>query len=212
MPMDDEATADVVQIWRLSDLRLLHTIPVPVLPGDSAGGLPYDARALTDGRTAMLNTYYCRFYRVSELDSERPRIEPVHALREPRSEGCAVAIVVSHYWVIPVAGGRAVVSLDVADPSHPVEVSRLRTDSSFMPHWISVDRGSDRIVVSGADEGESRVLIAHLDVGSGRLSWDERFRDAGSARLGVSFDRQDWPHGKASHIIAHAALFGPGKP
>jgi hypothetical protein len=211
MPMDDEETADVVQIWRLSDLRLLHTLAVPVLPGHSGNAYPYDSRALVDGRTAMLNTYYCGFYRLSALDTEHPQIELVHALREPGSEGCAVAVVVSHYWVVPVASRRAVVNLDVADPSHPVEVSRLPTDSTFRPHWISADPGSDRIVICGTDDSEARVLIAHLDRTSGRLSWDERFRDAGSTRPGINFARQDWPHGNIDHVMAHAALFGPVK-
>ena len=212
MPMDDEETADVVQVWRLSDLRLLHTLTVPALPGHSGNAFPYDARALRDGRSAMLNTYYCGFYRISELDSDRPRLELVHVLQEPHSEGCAVAIVVGHYWVVPVASGRAVVCLDVADPSHPVEVSRLATEPTFKPHWISADPGSDRIVINSADEGDARVVVAHLDRTSGRLTWDDRFRDAGSTQRGVSFDRQEWPHGTASHVMAHAALFGPLKP
>jgi hypothetical protein len=90
-----------------------------------------------------------------------------------------------------------------------VEVSTLRTDSTFLAHWTSADPGSDRIVISSADEGEARVLMARLDRTSGRLSWDERFREPGSARRGISFDRQDWPHGRIAHVMAHAAVFGP---
>lgn len=211
MPMFDEPTADVIQIWRVSDLRLLHTIPLPVRADDSSYRYPYDVRVLVDGRTAMLNTYYCEFYRLSDLDSERPRTEFVHSLQGSNSEGCAVPVVLGHYWVVPVAVGNAIVSLDVSDPVRPLEVSTLRTESTFLPHWIAADPGSDRIVVMGADEGEARALIAHVDRSSGRLSWDERFRDAGSTRRGVSFDRQEWPHGNAAHVIAHAALFGPAR-
>jgi hypothetical protein len=207
--MDDERTADVIQIWRLSDLHLVRTIALPPRAGDSLSHFPYDVRVLLDGRTAMLNTYFCGLYRLSDLDSDRPRIDFVHALRAPYSEGCAVAVVTNHYWVIPVAYGRAIVSLDVADPSHPVEVSGLQTDSTFLPHWISADPGSDRIVICSADEGEARVLVARLDRTSGRLSWDEHFREAGSARRGIGFDRQDWPHGRIAHVMAHAAVFGP---
>jgi hypothetical protein len=209
MPMDDERTADVVQIWRLSDLHLLKTIAVPQVAGDSTGNFPYDTRALADGRTAMLDTYYCGLYRISRLDTSAPRIELVHTLRVPHAEGCAVAVVVGRYWVVPVAYGRVIVSLDVTDPAHPVEVSRLRTDSTFLPHWISADRASDRLVINSADDGDARVLIAHLDRRTGKLAWDARFRDAGSARPGVSFDRRQWPHGSASHAMAHSALFGP---
>jgi len=133
----------------------------------------------------------------------------VHALHEPHSEGCAVAVVVGHYWVVPVASGRAIVSMDVADAAHPVEVSRLRSDSTFYPHWLSADPASDRIVVGSADGGEARVLVAHLDRSTGKLTWDERFRDRGSSRRGVDLDRPELRHGSASHVMGHAALFGP---
>ena len=209
MPMDDEISADVVQIWRMSDLKLLHTLSVPQLPGRTGIIMPYDTRVLADGRTAMLDTYYCGFYRVYGIESDQPRLDLVHALHEPNSEGCAVAVVVGHYWVVPVASGRAVVSMDVTDPAHPVEVSRLRSDSTFYPHWLSVDPASDRIVVGSSDGGEPRVLIARLDRATGKLAWDERFRDAGSARLGVNLDRRELRHGSASHVMGHAALFGP---
>jgi len=207
--MDDEISADVVQIWRMSDLKLLHTLSVPQLPGRTGIIMPYDTRVLADGRTAMLDTYYCGFYRVYGIESDQPRLDLVHALHEPNSEGCAVAVVVGHYWVVPVASGRAVVSMDVTDPAHPVEVSRLRSDSTFYPHWLSVDPASDRIVVGSSDGGEPRVLIARLDRATGKLAWDERFRDAGSSRLGVNLDRPELRHGSASHVMVHAALFGP---
>jgi hypothetical protein len=170
--------------------------------------MPYDARALADGRTVMLNTYYCAFYRVSAVETERPRIELVHALRKPMPESCTVAIVAGHYWVIPVGTGHAVLSLDVADPARIVEVSRLPTDSTFYPHWIAADPGSDRILITGADDGDRRVLMAHLDRATGRLTWDERFRDAGSPRRGVSFDGKRWPHGAVRQAMAHGAVFG----
>jgi hypothetical protein len=132
----------------------------------------------------------------------------VHALGAPHSEGCAVSAVVGRYLVVPAAYAHAVVSLDVSDPAHPVEVSTLRSDSTLLPHWISADRGSDRIVVTGADEGEARVLVARVDSSTGRLSWDARFHDAGDARPGVGFDRAQWPHGRVHHAMAHGALFG----
>ena len=209
MPMDEEVTADVVQIWRLSDLRLLHTLGVPALPGKTGNSFPYDSRTLADGRTVMMNTYYCGFYRVSEIATDQPQLDLVHALHEPHAEGCAVAVVAGHYWIVPAAFARSIVSLDVADPAHPVEVSRLRTDSTFYPHWLSADPASDRIVVGSADGGAPRVLVAHVDRATGKLTWDEHFHDAGSARLGVNLDRPELRRGAASHVMGHAALFGP---
>ena len=92
-----------------------------------------------------------------------------------------------------------------------MEVSRLRTASTFLPHGISADPASDRLVISSADESEARLFVAQLDRTSGRLSWDECFRDAGAGRRGVSPGRADRPHRKAAHVMGHAALFGPAR-
>ena len=207
-PMDNETTADVVQVWRLSDLTLLKTLSVPVTAGDSAHKYPFEVRALPDG-SVMLNTYYCGFYRVSGIETEQPRLDLVHALNEAHAEGCAVAVVMGHYWIVPAAFARTIVSFDVSDPTHPVEVSRLQTDSTFYPHWLSTDPASDRIVVGSADGGAPRVLVARMDRTTGTLTWDERFHDAGSSRLGVDLDRPELRRGAASHVMGHAALFGP---
>ena len=58
------------------------------------------------------------------------------------------------------------------------------------------------------DQG-SWVLVAKFDAKTGKLSLDESFHEPGATALGVSFDRQEWPHGKAGRAIVHGALFGP---
>lgn len=208
-PMEMVRTANVIQVWRLSDLRLLQTIRVPQLAGDSVGSYPFEIRALPDGKSALLNTYYCGFYLVTGLDAATPKLTLVHSMRDPRRIGCSVPTLVGRYWIMPVAYDHSVISLDISDPAHPVEVSVLRSDSAFLPHWSSADPESDRIVITGQDDGEPRVLIARLDAATGRLSWDEAFRDAGATRPGVSFDRATWPHGSVEHAMPHGALFGP---
>jgi hypothetical protein len=209
-PMDPEATANVVQVWRLSDLRLLRTIPVPGVPGDSVNAYPFEVRVLADGRTLFLNTYNCGFYRITGLETEAPKVELVLAMPHPRRIGCSVPVVLGRYWVMPIAYAHVIVTLDLADPLNPKEVSALPTDSTFVPHWLAADPGSDRLVVTGQSDGEPRVLMARLDRSTGRLSWDERFRERDSTRIGVSFNRADWPGG-AIHGMAmpHGALFVP---
>ncbi len=209
-PMDSEVTAHVIQLWRLSDLRLLRTIAVPKVEGDSLNYYPFEVRALLGGRTAMLNTYYCGFYLLSDMDTEHPRIELVLALRRPLRIGCAVPVIVGRYEVVPIAYAHEIVSLDLTDPAKPVEVGGLRTDSTFLPHWSSPDARSDRIVVTGQGDGEARVMMIRLDRANGRLSWDERFRESGATRRGVSFDRTSWPHGPAGPAMPHGAVFEPG--
>jgi hypothetical protein len=208
-PMDSEHTADVVQIWRLSDLTLLETIPMPGIPGDSVERYPFEVRALEDGKTLLLNTYYCGFYRIAGLDLPEPTVELVHTMREPRRIGCSVPLVRGKFWVMPIAYAHTIVTLDVSDPAHPMEVSAFPTDSSFFPHWVAADPGSDRLVVSEQGDGPPRILMVRLDPATGRLSWDERFQEADSTARGVSFSRARWPNGLTGHAMPHGALFVP---
>lgn len=208
-PMDSEHTADVVQIWRLSDLTLLKTIPIPGLAGDSVERYPFEVRGMEDGKTLLLNSYYCGFYRIAGLDSAVPTVELVLAMREPRRIGCSVPLVLGRFWIMPIAYAHTIVTLDISDPAHPVEVAAFPTDSTFFPHWIAADPGSDRLVVTEQGDGPPRVLMVRLDPATGRLSWDERFRDADSTGRGVSFSRARWSNGLTGHAIPHGALFVP---
>ena len=208
--MDDERVADVLQVWRLSDLRLLRTIPLPPRP-DSANREPFEARVLSDGRSVVVNTYRCGFYQVADLETLSPRAEFLLSLQPPTGpgNGCSVPVVVGHYWVMPIAYQHRVAVLDVSRPDHPREVSSLATDSTFFPHWSAADPQSDRIVVTEQGDGLPRVMIARLDPNTGHLRWDERFRDAGSARPGLNFGRPTWPNGAVGSAMPHAAVFVP---
>jgi hypothetical protein len=206
-PMDNERTAHVIQLWRLSDLALLRTLTMPKTPGDSLEYYPFEVRALPGGRSAMLNSYYCGFYLLRDLETATPRVELVHAMRNPTRIGCSVPVIRGRYEVVPIAYGNRIVSLDISDPAKPVQVSELTTDSTVFPHWASADPLSDRIVITGQDDGDPRLFIVRLDSASGRLSWDERFKDAGSSKRGISFDRPSWPHGAAGPATPHGAVF-----
>src|SRR5205085_6405576 len=92
-PMDNEKTAHVVQIWRLSDLKLLKTLPVPTVPGDSVHRNPFEVRTLADG-SVLLNTYWCGFYHIANLTAE-PTIGRVLSL--PKSVGCSVPVIAGRF-------------------------------------------------------------------------------------------------------------------
>lgn len=207
-PMDDEVTADVVQVWRLSDLDLLKTVPVPEAAGDTAHLYPFEVRFLKDGQTAIMNTFYCGFYLLTELDTEQPRIERVLALEHPKYTWCGVPVLIDDYWIMPVEKAGEVVVLDVADHRAPRIVSRLRGDSTFIPHWAARDPGSNRIVLVDHADESPQVLLALLDTSTGALSWDESFRDPETGRLGVSFARDEWPHGTTGPAMPHGVVFG----
>ena len=202
-PMDNEKTADVIQIWRLSDLTLLKTLEVPATPGDSAHRYPFEVRALADG-SVMMNTYHCGFYHVTGLAGS-PSIARVLAM--PRDSGCSVPVVLGRYMVMPIAYAHRYATIDIADPDHPREVASFATDSTFYPHWASVDPGTNRIVVTDQGDGAPMVKIMQLDPSTGRLAWDERFRDHGAATPGVSYHRAGFPNGVQGMAMPHGAVF-----
>ena len=101
-----------------------------------------------------------------------------------------------------------VVALDVSDPAHPVEVSRLLSDSTFVPHWLAKDPGSSRLVLGQEVGHEDRILMLRVDPETGRLWWDESFRSEDGS-LGMTFRREIWPHGETGDAKGHAALFRP---
>jgi hypothetical protein len=217
-PMMEDQSADVVQVWRLSDLTLLRTLSVPparlpdgrVLPMGHT--YPFEPRVMPDG-SVLLSTYGCGFYRMSGVADATPVIRnvytidvPEHRVPSDRRAACGVPVVRGRYWVMPVGRLNMLVTLDIADPARPREVSRLVADTSFRPHWSAFDPGSARLIVGAENGGENRMLMALLDPHTGALSWDESFRSPDGA-LGVSFVRDRWPHGSTGEAFGHAALF-----
>lgn len=207
-PMGMEQTAHVIQVWRLSDLHLLKTLPVPEIPGDSSHKYPFEVRTLSDGRSVLMNSYYCAFFTLTGLDTN-PKIERVLTLPLPRNVGCSVPVIAGKFMVMPIAYAHRFATIDISDPAHPKEVASFPTDTTFYPHWAAADPGSDRLVFSDQGDGPPKVMVAHLDGATGRLSWDEKFRDAGSPTPGVSYHRAKWPNGLTGMLMPHGALFVP---
>jgi len=207
-PMDSEQTAHVVQVWRLSDLKLLKTLPMPDNGRDSSHKYPFEVRTLSDGRTALVNTYYCGFFRLTGIDAE-PKVERVLALPLPRNIGCSVPVIAGHFMVMPISYAHRYATIDLSDPAHLREIASLPTDATFSPHWAAADPGSDRLVFTGHGDGPPKVMLAHFDPATGRLAWDERFRDPGSRTPGVSYHRAQWPNGLKGMLMPHGALFVP---
>lgn len=164
---------------------------------------PFEVRALADG-SAMMNTYYCAFYHVTGLTGS-PSIARVLVM--PGNSGCSVPVILGRYMVMPIAYAHRYATIDIADPDHPREVASVPTDSTFFPHWASVDPGTDRIVVTDQGDGAPMVKIMRLDPSTGRLSWDDRFRDRGAAKPGVSYHRASFPNGVTGMAMPHGAVF-----
>jgi hypothetical protein len=207
-PMDSETVVNTVQVWRLSDLKILKTLTVPAVATDSAYKFPFELRTLADGKTVMMNTYECGFYRISGLDSE-PKLERVLTMTEPKNFGCSVPVISGHFMLMPIAYAHRYATIDISDPSHPVEVSSVATDTTFYPHWAALDPRSDRVVVDDQGDGAPLVMIGHFNATTGVLTWDEKFRDAGATKPGVSFMKGVWPNGFKGMIMPHGAVFVP---
>lgn len=189
----------VIQIWKMSDLELLHTLELPEEWGRAA-----EPRLLSDGETVLVSTFGCSLLHVEGLTSDTPSVSRVW---EFGGSSCALPIVSGDFWIQAVPEVNGLVTLDVSDPARPVEVSRLSLGSDDWPHWISLASDGRRIVVTGYAGTRHRVLIVDFDTTTGAMAVDANFGSADSDRPGVSFIRDDWPHGPSGPGDPHGAVF-----
>ncbi len=211
MPPWDEWTyhdTHHVQIWSLNELRLVASVPLPEVADGPFHIGPAEPRVLADG-TVYVNTFNCGLYRLEGVEGAAPKATFVYSFPggTPMGMECAVPVVYGHYWIQTVPALPGIIVLDVRDPTHPVEASRLILDARYpMPHWLAADRKSGRLVVTGGNR--SWVLVIEFDEESGRLKIDDAFRDEGAADPGINFDRMQWPHGNTGSAVVHGSLFG----
>ncbi len=196
-----------VQIWSLSNLELLASIPLPEVEQGPYHIAPAEPRVLPDG-SVYVSTFSCGLYHIEGIDIDTPKAAFVHAFPGSLDMGseCAVPVVVDNYWIQPVAALPGIVVLDISNPTNPVEVSRLTLGMRYMmPHWIAADRASNRIVITGHEM--SWVLIAELDPDTGELTIDSDFQEKDAFYPGIDFNRTMWPHGETGSAVVHGALF-----
>lgn len=196
--MEDFPASRQLQVWRLSDLALLHTFPLPDGPAGDEGKYTAEPRLLADGRTVLVSTFACGLYLLEGLDTDTPSGRFVASF--PRMEGayCAIPVVSGNYYLVTVPAWHAVVSLDVSDPAAPREVSRATLGPEDIPHWIAISPDQRRIVITGYGAMKNRVVLALFDPATGQLAVDERFREEGSATPGVTLPG-----------VPHGTVFGP---
>jgi hypothetical protein len=201
-----KATSEWIQIWRLSDLTLLESIALPPGPRGDENRFTGEPRLLPDGKNVYIHTFNCGLYMLRGIDGPKPT---VHFVKAFQGKDCGVPILAGHYWLQPVPEAHALVALDIADPEHPREVSTLVIGDDEKPHWLAIDPTGRRLVLnsSAGGRGGNRLFVINLDPGTGQLSFDDRFRDAGSDRAGISLSGRSWPHGFVGTAAPHGTVF-----
>jgi hypothetical protein len=204
--------AEHIQIWELSSLSLLATLAMPDVP-DQWRLNPYESRLLDDGKTVMFNTLNCGLFVLDDIAGSNPGIHFVHGFEG--TDYCGLPHRTGNYWLQTLESEsdstiNAIVVLDVSDPLHPVEVSRLPMGEGFGPHWLSPDITGTRIVLTGYGEHLSRrVMMLEFDPETAALSLDPNFGEGDEFGPGFMLDRQVWPHGETGPARAHGAVFWP---
>ncbi|MEO8564023.1 MAG: hypothetical protein ABI601_18225 [bacterium] len=205
--MIGDAQTRAVQIWRLSDLKLLHTFELPNGPRGDEGALTAEPRLLADGRTVLVSTFNCGLYLLHGIDGDAPSGQLVSSFPMKAKTHCAIPVIAGHFYLVTVPALSAVVSLDISDPAKPREISRVTLGTGDVPHWISLEPNQRRVVITGYGDMASRVVIATFDPRTGALALDERFRDEGAKDAGVRMDNKVWPHGGNAAASPHGAVF-----
>jgi hypothetical protein len=195
-----------VQVWRLSELSLRNTIVLEPGPLGSEHLGTAEPRLLADGRTVIVSTFSCGLYKLAGLEEE-PTAELVYSFPQREGTYCALPVVTERFWIHTVPAEHALVALDITDPSRPVEVARLTLEPDDVPHWIGMEPGGERIVITGYAGLAGRVLLARLDHESGKLELEESFREPLAGRPGVDLRRASWPHGDTGPAAPHGAVF-----
>lgn len=198
--------ANQVQIWRLSNLELLHTMTLPQGPLGDEADFTAEPRLLADGRTVMVSTFNCGLYLLEGIEGQTPSGRLVATLPRTKGSSCAIPIVSGRYWITTVSAVSSVVSLDISDPSQPREVSRLTLGLEDEPHWIAVEPSTRRLAITGYGKLATRVLLATFDSATGALALDDRFRAPGAASPGLDLTGP-WPHGATAPGSPHGAVF-----
>lgn len=197
----EDIAGTTVQLWRLSDLKLLKTAyldPGPELYGHLN---PEEARVGPDG-AVFVQTLACGIERVTGMASGALKSRLVHVFP---GNGCGVPTVVGHYLVQSVPAVHGFIALDIADGEKPREASRLTISDVFAPHWSAWDPATKRLVVTSGRRGD-RMYLLKLDESTGALSIDAAFR-GDDGQPGFSFAIRRWPHGWTGDGTPHGAVF-----
>lgn len=198
---DEDIAGTTVQLWRLSDLKLLKTAYLDTGAERYAHLNPEEVRVGPDG-AVYIQTLACGLERVTGMAEDRLESKLVYTFP---GNFCGVPTIIGQYLVQSIWTSGTYVVLDIADGEHPREVSRLVIGDKFRAHWTAWDPVSRRMVVTSGERGD-RMYLLKLDETSGALTIDEAFR-GDDGKPGFSFGPRIWPHGWTGEGQPHGAVF-----
>jgi len=205
--IEDLPASRTIEVWRLSDLKLVTSFLLPDGPVGGEGLLSAEPRVLADGRRVLVSTFNCGLYLLDGLETDKPSARLVLSFPRLQGESCAIPVIAGRYYLITVPAYHAVVSLDISDPAAPREVSRATLDTADVPHWISISPDHRRVVVTGYGTMRNKVVLLTFDSTNGQLEVDRRFREAATLTPGFRMDNKTWPHGGNAPGLPHGAVF-----
>jgi hypothetical protein len=195
-PLTTAQPTHSVQVWRLSDLKLLKTIVLPepkpyVIARDETD----DATLLSDNKTVLVKTSRCGLFALNDLAGANPSAQFVYDYGGRACDGVPFAI--GNYYVQPTKSEHSIVALDVRDPLHPVEAGHLYLGPTALPHWLSPEPGSNRFVITGFGSIRTSIHFATIDLTTGALALEP---------YSIDFNRK-WPDGWDGPAIPHGTVF-----
>ena len=199
MHLADIFSGVTYQLFRLSDLKLLKTAYFDEGGNHYSHVSPEEPRRGPDG-SIFVQTLGCGIERITEVQGVQPNSQLVHTFP---GNWCGVPTIVGHYLIQSVPAIHGLIALDIADPTKPVETSRLKINDTYSPHWTGWDAKTQRLVVTGS---EPRLYLLKFDQKTGALALDGAFHDA-DGKPGFNFADQQWPHGWKGSGLPHGVVF-----
>jgi hypothetical protein len=162
----------------------------------------------------MIATFRCGIYVLSNLDgipvAKLARSFPWSPVAGEDTD-CNVPVRSGRFWVQPIGTTGSLVVLDVSSAEKPVIVDELAFGVDARPHWLALEPGGRRIVMTGGGTLAGGVYLIDMDPETGKLRLAGDLPATGSGIPGIQFDRDEWPHGKSGPAFAHGAVFEPKK-
>ncbi|HKZ77461.1 MAG TPA: hypothetical protein VJ124_03990 [Pyrinomonadaceae bacterium] len=218
-----------VQLWRVSDLKLLRTMKFPTGPRGDENVAPYEPRFAhaRDSQTVFINTVVgSALYVSTDVAAANPKFHLIYDFGKDSAPGYPLLSHDDRYYLQPLTSANKIIVLDVRDPLHPKLISEIRFDRDPVdatqtrvgqPHYLVLDRAERRAGVSNytldlpsfVADGDRRLYLLEFDRRTGELRFDQTFRDELTGAVGVDFNREVWLHGKTGAARPHGMIFLP---